>query len=230
MNSATHRPAWTLGSNTGKDQLLGAVILCAGIPFILLTYSKLGTAPNVTAAFGLGVLLCAVGLLTLLLKEDISVLVDPSSRKLTVRKTSRFGQKTTVIPFEQVASVNVHCPGGKGPRNYFLKLRLKNGKVERTGKWSYDQREMVALAGRLAAEIECPVSTGLLVQPVNAIRVVVSAAGAVLIYVFWYRIKVGPWCPAMWGGTAPFVIILVAFLILLGILSLLPLGEENKPS
>jgi len=231
MNSSTtsHRPAWTLSSNPGKDQLLGAVVLCAGIPFILLTYSKLGTAPNVTAAFAAGVLLIVVGLLTLIWKENISVVVDPASRKLTVHKASRFGQRTSVIPFDQVASVNVSCPSGKGPRNYFLKLRLKDGTVERTGKWSYDQGEIVALAGRLAAEIGCPVSTGLLVQPANAVRVFLSAAGAVLIYALWYRIKVGPWCVAMWFGTAPIAIMLVAFLILLGILRFLPLGEQNKP-
>lgn len=42
-----------------------------------------------------------------------------------------------------------------------------------------------------------------------ALKLAVSAGGGWLGYVIWYRCHIGPWCPAMWGGTAPPVIMLV---------------------
>ena len=41
-------------------------------------------------------------------------------------------------------------------------------------------------------------------------RLMVSFVGAVLIYAGWYWIHFGQVCPAMWFGTAPPIIMLIA--------------------
>ena len=33
----------------------------------------------------------------------------------------------------------------------------------------------------------------------------------------WFRLEIGPWCPAMWFGTAPPVILVAAFTLLLAL-------------
>ena len=39
------------------------------------------------------------------------------------------------------------------------------------------------------------------------LRFLISLLAGVGFYALWYRINVAPWCPAMWGGTAPPLII-----------------------
>jgi hypothetical protein len=46
---------------------------------------------------------------------------------------------------------------------------------------------------------------------------VADALWAAALYVLWYRLAVGPWCPAMWFGTPPPVIVLAAFAVLQGL-------------
>ncbi len=38
-----------------------------------------------------------------------------------------------------------------------------------------------------------------------------ALASGVGAYAVWYRLNVGPWCPAMWFGTAPLLMIGVVF-------------------
>lgn len=40
----------------------------------------------------------------------------------------------------------------------------------------------------------------------------IALASGVGVYAIWYLFNVGPWCPAMWFGTAPLLMIGVVFL------------------
>jgi hypothetical protein len=214
---------WTIRSNTGSNQLVGVFTLVLGIPCVLLTIHNFKSSANTMAGFCLGILLIGAGVFSLLFLEEISTTVDPERRRLIIEKKSRVGHKTSVVGFDEIASVLVNSAGGhEGPKNYHLKISLKNGKTDTTGRWSLDQGEIVAIAGQLAAEIGCESNPGLIVHPINATQIVYSGIGAVILYPIWFRIWVGPWCPAMWFGTAPPVIILIAFFGILGILRILP--------
>src|ERR1700730_5774003 len=214
---------WTIRSNAGRNQLVGVFTVVLGIPCVLLTIHNFKSSANAMAGFCLGILLIGAGVFSLLFMEEITMTVDPERRRLMIQKNSRIGHKTSVVGFDEIASVLVNSEGGyRGPRSYHLKISLKNGNTETTGRWSLDQGEIIAIAGQLAAEIGCESNPGLIMHPVNATQIVYSGLGAVILYAIWFRIWVGPWCPAMWFGTAPPVIILIAFSGILGILRILP--------
>lgn len=52
----------------------------------------------------------------------------------------------------------------------------------------------------------------------NILKIAVSFAIAILIYKVWYKIVVGKFCPAMWYGPMPLIIIGLAFLSILRLL------------
>jgi len=54
-------------------------------------------------------------------------------------------------------------------------------------------------------------------MPVTAKYVFTAALGAFAFYALWFRLTTGPWRPAMWHGSAPPVIILTVFSVLLGL-------------
>jgi hypothetical protein len=41
-------------------------------------------------------------------------------------------------------------------------------------------------------------------------RLAVAAVVGMLSWVVYYRVNVGPWCPAMWFGTAPPLVMLLS--------------------
>ncbi|MDO9299946.1 MAG: hypothetical protein Q7T89_01120 [Anaerolineales bacterium] len=53
----------------------------------------------------------------------------------------------------------------------------------------------------------------------KALNILISFAGALGIYAAWYRIYVGDWCPAMWFGSAPLLIILISTIFLMRVLN-----------
>lgn len=42
-------------------------------------------------------------------------------------------------------------------------------------------------------------------------NLVALVGGGIAAYALWYRFNVGPWCIAMWFGSAPLLIIAVTF-------------------
>ncbi len=214
---------WTIRSNTGKNQLVGIFSVLLGIPFVLLTVHHLKSNTNALAGFGVGILLIGIGVVALLFTEEITVIVDPGRQRLMIQRGSRLGQKLSIVNFNEIASVLVGSAGGyRGPKSYHLKISLRNGKTATTGRWSLDQSEIIALAEQLAAEIGCTSDLGILVNPVNASQIIYSVCGAVILYAIWFRIWVGPWCLAMWFGTAPPVIMLIVFSGMLGVMRRIP--------
>ena len=89
--------------------------------------------------------------------------------------------------------------------------------MEGTGRWSLDPAEINALAEQLAAAVGCGCRLGAPRYPLAARHLPVALAGAAVLYALWFRLAVGPWCAAMWHGTAPPVFLLAGFAILLGL-------------
>ena len=104
-----------------------------------------------------------------------------------------------------------------GTPSFWLQIERAGGKVFSTGRWSTSETEIRRLAERLSAEIGCECRGGIPLSPASAGRVAAAAIGAVVLYAAWFRFSAGPWCPAMWFGTAPPVIVLATFALLLGL-------------
>ncbi len=209
--------AWEIRSDTGSSWILSVAVGLLGALFIYLTKGHMAPSESSRAAFWLGVMLVGLCAASLIMMEDIVVMVDPASKRLEFRRSGYWRQSSSVVGFEGIDHVGVveTWAEGKVGSTYTLTVVLKNGKSERTGRWSFDESEIDALARRLAADIGCACRTGTPAPPISAIHIPAAALGSILIYVVWYRLRTGQTCPAMWHGSAPPVIILIAFATLL---------------
>jgi hypothetical protein len=214
------RPTWQVVSNTQKSGAVAAGVAALGALFLWLTRGVAEGDSNGAAAMWLGVLLAAVGLAGLIFLEDVVVTVDPTRRSLRLEKRTRWGKTSTELLFRAVESVQVAKIGSRsdGTPSYWLQIQTRGGRVVSTGRWSLDQAEMERLAEQLAAEIGCAYQAGRAPAPTGTAHLAYAGAGAVLLYAAWYRVKIGPWCPAMWFGAAPALFVLVGFAGLLGLL------------
>jgi hypothetical protein len=121
---------WESTSNPGKQTALSAG--CALVGLLLMTgFRDFGSGPNAKAGFLLGVLLALIGVAGFLTSGRQTVVVDPRTRRITVKETNRFGSKSRSIPFGDVVDVSL---GFLGKRSnfvtwYYLVLRLKSGEA-----------------------------------------------------------------------------------------------------
>lgn len=217
VQSSKESDSWEIHSNSRQDTVAAVGIAAVGAVFMALTRSRVHDL-NMQYAYWLGILLLALGGAGLILQEKVSVLIFPSRRKLRVRSQNVFGQNMRTLEFievKQVRVVKLRAPRSKAPV-YLLKMDLRNGQTLGTGRWSFSQTEIDELATRLASSIDCPSELGPGPFPATATHVALAGAGAVLFYIAWYRMTTGQLCPAMWFGSAPPVIMLVSFVILLG--------------
>lgn len=200
---------------------MAAGSLLVGLLFIWLTCRIPVQDSNTVAAMWLGVMLIAVGLAAIILGEEVVTVVDPGQRVLTLDSRRRWGSVSVTMPFDDVASVNVARVGSRsdGTPSFWLQIGRADGKVFSTGRWSLSETEIRQLAERLSAAIgcECRGGGGMPLSPASVGRVAAAAIGAVILYAAWFRFSAGPWCPAMWFGTAPPVFILTCFALLLGL-------------
>ena len=198
---------------------MAAGSLMVGLLFIWLTCRIPVQDSNTVAAMWLGVMLIAVGLAAIILREEVVTTVDPGQRSLRIDLRRRWGSVSVTLPFDNVVSVNVARVGSRsdGTPSFWLQIESASGKVFSTGRWSTNETEIRQLAERLSAEIGCECRGGMPLSPASAGRVVAAAIGAVVLYAAWFRFSVGPLCPAMWFGTAPPVFTLAGFALLLGL-------------
>ena len=132
---------------------------------------------------------------------------------------NRLISKSLILGFVEIPSVNVNQIGGyRGPPTYHLNIEQKDGKIEKTGRWSFEKGEIVALAERLSIDAGCKFNVGVVLQAIDLNKIVYSGIGAVIVFVVWFRIWAEPLCPAMWYGLAPPLIIIIAFFFILSIL------------
>jgi hypothetical protein len=212
-------PAWQVTSNTSKSLAAAVGSLAVGLLFIWLTRHARAGDTNAVAAMWLGVMLAAVGLAGLIFSEEIVVTVETAQRRLRIECRRRWGNVAVSVPFDDVGSVNVVRVGSRsdGTPTFWLQIERRDGKTFGTGRWSTKEAEMGRLAERLAAEIGCECQNGNPAGPASVGHVAVSVLVAVALYAGWFRVSVGPWCEAMWYGTAPAVFILAMFAVVLGL-------------
>ena len=211
-------PAWQIISNTVKTTAVSVGSLAVGVGFIWLTRRVPVGDTNGVAAMWLGVMLAGLGLAGLIFLEEVVTTVDSGRRILQIERRRRWGTVRSVVPFDDVRAVKVAKVGTRsdGTPSFWLQLERREGKMIGTGRWSANEAEMGRLAARLAAEIGCECETGEPAPPASVGHIAAAVAGAVGLYAAWFRLSVGPWCEAMWYGTAPAVFILTAFAVLLG--------------
>jgi len=200
---------------------MAAGSLLVGVLFIWLACKIPVHDSNTVAAMWLGILLAALGLAGIILAEGVVTTVYPEQRCLRIERRWRWGKRTLLVPFDAVASVNIARVGSHsdGTPSFCLQIERQDGKTISTGRWSTNQAEMRQLAERLSSEIGCRCRGGeKLLIPVALGNVAVALAAAVALYAGWFYFSVGPWCPAMWFGTTPPVLILTAFAVLLALL------------
>lgn len=212
----------TLSQSQPNAAMAGGALLL-GLVFVWLTADATPADSNAAAARWLGVLLAGVGVGGLVFIEHVTITPEPARRCLIIERRRLWGHRHDERSFDEIAAVRVATIGqqSKGTRSYWLQLQPLRGPVIQTGRWSHDQSEIHALADRLAATIGCTCERGrdeLAASSTTAWQVLAAAAGALLVYAIWFRVSVGPWCAAMWFGTAPPVILLIAFGSLLGLL------------
>jgi hypothetical protein len=214
---------WMIRSNKSSDSFVAFVVALMGAAMAVLARHSVYDR-NGRAAYWLGCLLLTAGVGGLIWSEEIELTVDPQRRVLRFRTQNRWTTKEVLIPFSEVDCVNVSRVGkvSNGMERYFLSVWLKNGKRALTGKWSLDQEEMLSLAEQLARAIGCETKSGLRVYSVGAQRLIVAGVIAVGLYAAWFRLRVGPWCPAMWFGSAPPLLIIVFFFTVRSVMRYFP--------
>lgn len=202
-------------SNTGKNNTIAILVLGLGILFLLLTAKIENPDRNQKAAYLLGILLSSVGGIALLTQDKRKVFIQPNDRQVFYTHRSTFSQEIVrAIHFDEINLVGVSRIGRNGPTRtpaYFVYVQLRSGELIKTGYFTYFEAEANELAIQAAQMIGCATSP-IPIPPVDSeifenifLSVVIAAA----IWAIYYRVKIGPWCPAMWFGTAP------AFFILL---------------
>ncbi|MBI5547995.1 MAG: hypothetical protein HY901_29280 [Deltaproteobacteria bacterium] len=211
---------WQVTSNTGKTGAMAVGCVVVGVLFLWLTRHAAVGDGDTAAAKWLGVLLAGIGLAGLLFMEEVVTTVDPAQRRLVIDRRMWWSRTQQVVPFNEIESVRVVKIGSRsdGTPSFWLQIERKHGRACATGRWSLSEAEIGQLAERLAAEVGCSRQGGApsAPAPAAAIHLIAAALGAVALYALWFRMRVGPWCPAMWFGTAPPVFILASFGVLLG--------------
>ena len=217
---------WQLTSSARKNGAVAVGSILVGALFIWLTRNAAAGDETVAAARWLGVLLAVIGVSGLLFLEEVLTTVDKAGRRLLLDRRTRWNRSRTGIPFSHIDSVRVVKVGSSsdGTPSYWLQVLLKGGRSCATGVWSLDEAHVGRLAEQLAAEVGCGCHreaadrTASALAPIAVLQIAVAALGALGSYALWYRLSVGPWCPAMWFGTAPPVFMLLAFSVLLALL------------
>jgi hypothetical protein len=176
--------------------------------FLYLLNGRTNMSSNEQAAQILGALLLLIGVGTLLYNERTRLEIDPLRKTLTVRRRSIFGEKKRLIALHQVTKVGVMKIGSNRSRifHYLPYLVLQSGEQVRTGFSWVNESEAYAQAKMMAKAIGCPYDDIVPPNPSTQVNLMLAGFCAVAVYMIYYRWQVGPFCPAMWFGTAPIFI------------------------
>lgn len=220
QGSHMNEEIWTIESSKARNDFLAYIITAMGVALIVATRKQIELSQNAQAGFWLGILLLIIGILAIFYDENILVVVDPNQKKLRIQKTTRLGRRTSIIRFSEVERIYIATIGKRSShlQSYLLKMHLKNGREESLGKLSFEKADIADIAEKLSAQIgiktDAPTKRD---RWSSSIKLFPAALGAVVVYIIYYRVSVGTFCSAMWAGSAPPVIISVAFFFLLGI-------------
>jgi hypothetical protein len=219
--------SWTIQSSTNSTKALAVFFGALGLLFLWLISRARpvpGQESELMAAFWLGVLLLVVACWVFLFLEHVFIVVDERLKVLRVSRTSLTGTRSSIHHFNSIEGVEVASTGRshRGIVTYHLNIVMKDGKPIKTQFWSTSHDEVTELAERFAQTTGSFLGSKSRNNPSELNMFLISGAGAVLIYCVWYNLTVGSFCLAMWFGTAPAVIIGVAFLSIFRICRQLP--------
>jgi hypothetical protein len=204
-------------SNDKKNLIVHVVVFLIGLLFIYLTSrAENPMTDDLQAAYLLGLLLAGLGGFCLVYQQSYLTTIDPVQKAVIhLGRNTFFGVSRQIVPFSEVARIDVHYIGDYDSRSYHLKIVLKNNQELQTGKWSSDEEEMKLLAREIAEVIRCDHPAVPL--PTSIAREIENALYALFIifalYAVYYRIQIGSFTKGMWFGSFP------GFFIILGWLS-----------
>lgn len=201
----------TIQSNRSKNVFLAIVLILIGALFVWKLYAIVPLDSNQSAALWLGYLLLFIGAASLAFNEQVTTEFDRDRQQVRQHVKNIFESRTRYIPFaeiERLAVARIGRPSSK-TEFYFITLVLKNGKCLNTGHWVLSRDAAHHLANEIAGLVGCAINDGNLPNPaMNISNLAIAVLLGIGIYAAYYRKTVGPWCPAMWFGSAPALIIL----------------------
>lgn len=221
-------------SQSLKTRVLFVGIIILGGLFLFLSPNSTHTLQlfhrSFNTVFILGSLLAYGGVVGFLWTEDVEIFLK--NNDIIVKRKNLFRSKEQIYSLDDIEKVHVATIGrAQGPHSYHLLIYRKSGGSIKTGRWSWNQSEMLLAAEQLSLQLHSFHTSGLIVHPivrnvtveeVPIPQTVLALGIAIFIYALWYRWQVGPWCPAMWFGSAPVVIITSSTWIFLSLLRRLP--------
>ena len=122
---------WKFENNPGMQTALALACMAVGI--ILTIAARHFNGPdtaNSLAGLLLGIMLLIIGIWAFLAGGKQTIVVDPTSRRIIVEDTNRFGVKRRLIPFSDIVDTNVGYFGKASNfvNFYYINLKLSNGK------------------------------------------------------------------------------------------------------
>lgn len=201
----------TIRSNQSKNIILAIILILVGALFVWKLYDAIPLDSNQSAALWLGYLLLFIGAAALTWNEQIITEFDRDRQQVRQLAKNLFESRMRHIPFSDIERIGVARVGRASSNTefYFLTLVLKNGERLGTGHWVMSREEAYQQAQEIASFVGCAVNDGKLPNPaMNSSNLAIAVLIGIAIYAVYYRKAVGPWCPAMWFGSAPPIIIL----------------------
>ncbi len=122
---------WTSTNKPRKQHLLALGCALVGVVLAIGFQDFPSLASDRAAGFGLGVLLLIIGVAALVTAGTQTIVVDPTSRRITIEDRNRLGSKTRAIAFEDVVDVGIGYLGkaSNGVNFYYLALTLRTGET-----------------------------------------------------------------------------------------------------
>ncbi|MBK7890499.1 MAG: hypothetical protein IPJ84_06530 [Bdellovibrionales bacterium] len=201
----------TIQSNRRKNIILAIGLSLVGALFVWKLHDVTPLDSNQSAALWLGYLLLFLGAAALTFNEQVTTEFDRERQQVRQLAKNLFESRKRHIPFSDIERIGVARIGRPSSNTefYFLTLILKNGERLGTGHWVMSREEAYQQAQEIASFVGCAVNDGKLPNPaMNSSNLAIAALTGIVIYAAYYRKAVGPWCPAMWFGSAPPIIIL----------------------
>lgn len=212
-----NQETWTINTDQHQNKL--SLIFMGLFGFSLMICGLLFNPINSSnILIWCGLFFLSLMLFAIIFNASITTHVNPLNKSLRIINQNRLHTEDTLIPFAEVDSIRIRKITRRNMLStYHLKILLKNGKQFSLGQQGLTESAFNKITDPLAQTIGCPVQTENDIAPLSSQNVVIAATCAILAYLLWYRITVGPWCPAMWGGTAPIFIMTITFFIVFNI-------------
>ena len=122
---------WTSTNKPRKQHLLALGSVLVGVVLAIGFRDFPSLASDRAAGFGLGLVLLVIGIAALTTAGTQTIVIDPTSRRITIEDTNRLGSKTRAIAFEDVVDVGIGYLGkaSNGIHFYYLALKLRGGET-----------------------------------------------------------------------------------------------------